>query len=635
MKMLCSSPSAPQLKPELLAEIAQALAADGGRLLILAKPPAQRAQIYRYGLQPRTSTPIEKNALWQNLLYPQTPTIAVELLSTTLPPLTTVYPIDNVALQPALSPLLRSFQLAGIESLLILPLRYHRQCVGCVTLFRATPTGSEAGQWTEAQLQLAQNLAIQMYVAVMQQRVERMSIDRAYYDTLTGLPNRQLLIQWLTLSLAKMPSTGEILAVIVVNLDRFKHINDRLGHRVGDRLLQLIAQRLESTLGTEAIIGRWSGDEFALVIPNLADLTAINIVADRVLNCFALPFVFDRNFQELATNSLYIKASMGIALTTSGGADSETLLQHADAALEIAQHHGKNNYEIYQPIAIHPDPTRLQLENLLDCFCAELAHIAVTQPLDDRKLLLYYQPQIDTHTGEIIGVEALLRCQTLHAKIINPIELIGIAEENGSIVQIGEWVMRTACIQKKVWQDRGLGDFPIAVNFSVKQLQDPNLVETITTILAETGLSPAALEVEITESIAIKDLDLTIAILASLRGIGVKISLDDFGTGYSALAALKYLPLDRLKIDRSFIHELRANTIDAGIVRTIVNLGHELQLNVVAEGVETLEQLEFLRSIDCDAVQGFLFSHPLPASDFEAMIARDRYWHQNLSHLDR
>ena len=636
MKMLCSSPSAPQLKPELLMEIAQALAAEGGRLLILAKPPAQPAKIYRYGLQPRTSTPIEKNALWQQILYPHT-TSPVDPDSATLQPLPTVYPVDSVSQQPALSPLHRAFELVGIESLLILPLRYHRQCVGCLTLFRANPAAEQAVRWTDDELQLAQNLASQLYIVVMQQRVDRMAGDRAYYDTLTGLPNRQLLDRWLTLALAKMPTAGENLVVIIVNLDRFKNINDRLGHRIGDRLLQLIARRLENTIGTEAIIGRWSGDEFMLIIPNLEDIATIDPVAERVLNCFAIPFRFEQSFQALDTNSLYIKASMGIAMATSGGADSESLLQHADAALELAQHHGKNNYEIYQD-AIHPDLNRLRLENILDRVCAALTNspsaISDASPVKDLQLLLYYQAQIDTHTGKIIGVEALLRCQDFHAKIINQIDLISIAEETGSIIQIGEWVIQTACTQKKIWQDLGLGDFPIAVNFSVKQLQDPNLVATIATILAETGLSPAALEVEITESIAIKDLDLTIAILESLRRIGVKISLDDFGTGYSSLAALKYLPLDRLKIDRSFIGELRANTIDAGIVRTIVNLGHELQLNVVAEGVETLEQLEFLRSINCDAVQGFLFSHPLPASDFEATLRhnRDRYRDRSYPH---
>ena len=207
MKMLCSSPSAPQLKPELLAEIAQALAAEGGRLLILAKPPAQRAQIYRYGLQPRTSTPIEKNALWQQLLYPHTTTPPVDLDSATLQQLTTAYPVDRISQQPVLSPLLHAFQLVGIESVLILPLRYHRQCVGCLTLFRANPRlPKQLSGGRRMQLQLAQNLASQLYIAVMQQRVDRMASDRAYYDTLTGLPNRQLLDRWLTLALAKMPT---------------------------------------------------------------------------------------------------------------------------------------------------------------------------------------------------------------------------------------------------------------------------------------------------------------------------------------------------------------------------------------------------------------------------------------------
>jgi EAL domain-containing protein (putative c-di-GMP-specific phosphodiesterase class I) len=312
------------------------------------------------------------------------------------------------------------------------------------------------------------------------------------------------------------------------------------------------------------------------------------------------------------------------------------LLHHADAALNRARTNGRNHYEIYIDTDI-VDPTidRLRLANMLDGVSAALAdrslNVAKNKQFNDRKLLLHYQPQLDIHTGKVIGVEALLRCRDLHAKLISPADLIPIAEETGSIIQIGEWVIRTACQQNKRWQDLGLGNFPIAVNFSVKQLQERNLIDTIIAILAETGLPATALEVEITESIAIKDLDITISILESLRSIGVKISLDDFGTGYSSLAALKYLPLDRLKIDRIFISELRANTIDAGIVRTIVNLGHELNLNVVAEGVETIEQFEFLRSINCDAVQGFLFSRPLAASDLEIAIATGSYWHQDLS----
>jgi diguanylate cyclase (GGDEF)-like protein len=614
MKLSCLSPSLPPIKPELLAEIAQALTADGCRLLLVAKPPVQRAQIFSYGLQPRNPTPIEKNSLWQQILTPQITTTADRSADD-------IYPIDRIWEHPILAPLSMAFATAGIQSLLILPLCHQQQCIGCLTLFRS----SSSLRWTDQELQLARRLAINLYFAVVQQQIEQMFQDRAYRDALTGLPHRLLLDRWLSLALAKMPARGQILAVILINLDRFKNINDSLGHRCGDRLLQLIAARLKDILGTSAIVGRWSGDEFALFIPELRDLSAVTAIADRVLNCFDLPFVFDQDFQVLQTNSLYIKIGMGIAIATAANFDQETLLQQADIALDRAKNNGKNSYEIYDPIdsdsatigIASPQLNRLRLEHMLD------------RAIIDRKLFLHYQPQIDIQTGTIIGIEALLRCQDTQAKTINPADFIPIAEETGSIIQLGEWVIRTACHQSKLWQEMGLGNFPIAVNFSVKQLQDRSLIDTISDILAETKVSPATLEIEITESIAIKDLDLTISILESLREIGVKISLDDFGTGYSSLAALKYLPLDRLKIDRSFIRELKVNTIDASIVSTIVNLGHELNLNVVAEGVETIEQFELLRSINCDAVQGFFFSRPLAATDLETMITTGSYWHHN------
>ncbi len=612
--MLCSSPSVSQLHPELLADITQALNADGSRLLILAKPLAHRARILSYGIQPHTKTPIEKNQLWQDLLHPQAPA-AIEHGAT-------IYPIDSILDRSQLTPLFMAFSSAGIDSLLILVLGDRDRCVGCLTLFRSTHTPERELRWTDEELQLAQNLGMQLYLAVMAQRVEQMFGDRLYRDLLTGIPNRLLLNQYLNLVLAKMPDTGEVLAVILLGLDRFKHINDRFGHRFGDRLLQLTAERLQNTFGSEATIGRWSGDEFALIMPILDRISAVNEIAERILNCFDLPFDFDRRTQS-TQHLLQLKASMGIAIATTSGEDSEVLLQQADAALQRAKDDG-TNYEIYRDD--RPALARLQLERILDNVCTAIAD----RTIEDRNLQLHYQPQIDIKTGKIIGAEALLRCQDLQAKFINPSELIPIAEETGSIVQIGEWVIRTACQQNKIWQDRGWSNFPIAVNFSVKQLQDRQAIETILKILAETGLAPTALEVEITESIAIKDLDRTISILESLRKIGIKISLDDFGTGYSSLAALKYLPLDRLKIDRSFISELRANTVDAGIVRTIVNLGHELQLNVVAEGVETIEQLEFLRSINCDAAQGFLFSKPLAATELASAIATGSYWHPDL-----
>jgi diguanylate cyclase (GGDEF)-like protein len=609
MKLSCLSPSLPQIEPELLADIAQALNADGCRLLIFAKSSNQRAQIFSYGLQPRAATPIEKTALWQDIFSPQTTTIAAASIAG-------IYPIERIWEHPILAPLSISFATAGIQSLLILPLIYQHQCVGCLTLFRAASTPV----WTNSEQQLAHQLAIDLCLATMQQQFNQMWQDRSYYDLLTGLPHRILLDQWLNLALAKI-TQSHLLAVILINLDRFKNINDSLGHRGGDRLLKSIAIRLQDTLGQTAIIGRWSGDEFAVFLPNLSEVDDVIKVADLVLNCFEQPFPFEQNSSAFKTNSLYVKLKMGIAIATSDNSDSEKLIQQANIALDHNQNNGRNSYEIYPVIGINSRRENwLRVEHILD------------RAIDDRQLFLHYQPQIDIRTGNIIGIEALLRCLDDHAQIINPADFIPIAEATGSIIQLGEWVIRAACQQSKLWQEKGLGDFPIAVNFSVKQFQDRHLIDTISTILAETNVSPTTLEIEITESIAIQDLDLTISILESLREIGVKISLDDFGTGYSSLAALKYLPLDRLKIDRSFIRELKLNTVDACIVNTIVNLGHELNLNVVAEGVETIEQFELLRSINCDAVQGFFFSRPLTAIDFETMITTGSYWHQNLAH---
>jgi diguanylate cyclase (GGDEF)-like protein len=619
MKMSCLSPSVPNINPELLAEIAQALDADGVRLLILARPPAQRAQIFSHGLQPSTTDPIEKNPLWRAVFSPQ---ITNNVQPPNSPPVAqsfaTMQIVDRIAEQPILAPLFTAFDPVGIQSLLVLPIGDSHQYVGCLTLFKSTPI------WTTERLQLAQQLVLNLSIAMMQQQVEQMSRDRTYYDVLTGLPNRPLISRLLTLSLAKMPPTDRVLTVMFLNLDRFKNINDCLGYKFGDRLLQLVATRLKDTLGDRAIVGRWGGDEFALLIPELANLDAVIEVADLLVNCFNLPFTFEQSLQILKTDSLYIKARLGIAIANAN-MDSEILLQQADIALDRARTNN-SKYEIYTAISAHPTIDRLRLENILIRAIAG----SDTESTDDRQLLLHYQPQIDIHTGKIIGIEALLRCQDFHAKIISPADFIPIAEETGSIIPMGKWVIKTACQQNKLWQDMGLGSFPIAVNFSVKQLQDRDLVDTILSILAETKLSPVDLEVEITESIAIKDLDTTIATLESLRGIGVKIALDDFGTGYSSLAALKYLPLDRLKIDRSFISELTANSVESSIVKTIVNLGHDLNLDVMAEGVETAAQLDVLRSINCDTVQGFLFSRPLTAIDLETAIAQGSCWHQHL-----
>jgi diguanylate cyclase (GGDEF)-like protein len=623
------------LEVDLLAEITRALGADGGRMFMLSEPLAQRPEIYNYGLHPRSNCGLEKHILWQKVMYAQDTLTQADLgdllpsqsgdlerLGRELP--RHVYQITDLDREPLLAPLLSVFQGTGIRSLLLLPLRYNHQCVGCITLFKtASPqhlalTESDSC-WHEDWLKLAHSLAMHLYLAMMQKRVDYMLSHQAYYDSLTDLPNRLLLQQSLTLALAKSAEAQETLAVIFLDLDRFKNINDSLGHGIGDRLLQLVAQRLKEALDPQITLGRWGGDEFTLIIPEVCDISSVQQIADRVLNCLRKPLIFDRNLPKLNTNSLYIKGSMGIAIAPYDGTDSETLLKHADAALYRAKQKGKNNYEFYTTVISHRAIDRLRLENLL------------YQAIDRELLVLHYQPQIDIKTQKVIGVEALLRCQDLDQKLISPGDFMPIAEETGSISQMGEWVLREACRQNKIWQNLGLGYFPIAVNLSVQQLKQENLVDLVTEILTETQLAPDYLELEITESLAIEDLDLTIGILQRLRKIGVKISLDDFGTGYSSLAALKYLPLDCLKIDRSFIRDLCAHSIDAGIVKTIINLGHELHLNVVAEGVETDEQLQLLSAIGCDAVQGFFFSRPIPAHSLAATIGRGGYWIQSSS----
>jgi diguanylate cyclase (GGDEF)-like protein len=614
--LLHATPLSPQLESELLGEISRALDADGGRLLILGEP-IQRAQLYSYGIQPHISTPIEKNILWKKILTSAATPVDNRQNNNTSSSSRSkqIYRIEDIYQQPSLEPLFPAFRTVGIQSLLILPLQSNHQCVGCLTLFREEVSHN----WTSEELQLAQSLAIHLSLAVAQRRVEYMYRRHAYYDALTGLPNRSLLQQRLTLALAKMESAGDGLAVIVLDIDRFKMINDSLGHVCGDRLLKLVAERLKKNLDDTAIIGRWSGDEFTLVIPGLSSVKLVHQIADKIQNCLREPFEFPEVFPALKTKLLHLKASMGIAIAPLHGEDSKTLIERANAALYRAKQNGKNKYEIYTIAISHVATERLRLENILH------------QAIEEEQFFLHYQPQVDLRTGKVTGVEALVRCQDRYGKLISPADFIPIAEETGSIDRIGEWVLRQACQQNQFWREMGLGDFPVAVNLSTIQLQEKNLIDVIAAILAETRLSPDGLEIEITESVAIRDLDLTIDILQCLRGIGVKISLDDFGTGYSSLASLKYLPLDRLKIDRAFVRELRADTVEAGIVKAIINLGHELNLNVVAEGVETLEQLQFLKSINCDTVQGYLFSRPLSAIDLEPLIIHGGYWHQDLT----
>ncbi len=597
----------PSNTESLLVELVNSFQADGARIYTIPAVCGEMLPVCTYGQQPSTSIDIEQNSLWQKVLYERQPGEEQHRA--------TVHAVSDVYQQSSLESLYFALNQAKIRSMLLIPLAYNHQCIGCLTLFRQENTSY---QWTDAEIQTAQALTIHLYTAVMQQRVENMFRHQSYYDALTSLPNRWLFQQRLTLALAKGEEQGTSLAVIFFDLDRFKTINDSLGHSIGDQLIQMVATRFQRTMRPGDILARWGGDEFTFLITSCSQPEELAMVCDNIFHSLAAPFEFAENFPHLHSNSLYLQGTMGLAVSSYEGEDSEMLLQHANAALCLAQQQGVR-YGAYSSQTCSQAMQRLKIEHIL------YQAIDLIGKVSQERFFIHYQPQISLVNHQVIGVEALLRCRDCAGKFVSPLDFIPVAEDIGSIDQIGEWVLINACKQNRRWQTEGLGYFSIAVNLSVKQIQQSGLVKIVQRALTESGLAAQYLELEITESIAISNLEMTVQILQELRSIGVKIALDDFGTGHSSLAALKYLPLDRLKIDRSFIKELTADSIDAGIVRMIINLGRELKLEVIAEGVETLEQLQFLQSVQCDAVQGYFFSKPLPANELAGSIDNGRW----------
>ncbi len=531
--------------------------------------------------------------------------------------------VDDLYKDDRFQPLVPAFESTTIRSVLIVPLQYQQQCIGFLSIFRdeiETETlwagksnadernirpresfeawceikKAQAEKWTPSEVSLAQALGTHIYMAVMQRRVENIVRHQASHDALTGLPNRLLFNDHLSLALASAQQYGELLAVIFLDLDRFKTINDTLGHVTGDHLLQVAAQRLRTCLRDGDTIARWGGDEFTLLFPKLSCSEEAIKIAQRILNVFNDPFL-------LEGKEFHVKASLGIALAPYDGEDAETLLKNADAAMYRVKQQGKNNFQVYSPAINTKALEQLTLENNLH------------KALDRREFLLHYQPQVDLKTGQIVATEALVRWNHPILGLVPPNNFIPLAEETGLICAIGEWVLHTACAQNKAWQQMGMPPLRMAVNLSARQFQQQNLVSMIEKTLQETGLDPQYLELEITESIAIKDTKLTIDVLNKLRNMGISVSMDDFGTGYSSLSSLIGFPFHVLKIDRSFICDALSNSSKAEIVKAIVILGHTLNLQVVAEGVEEADQVEFLRSIECDSMQGYFFSRPLPA----------------------
>jgi diguanylate cyclase (GGDEF)-like protein len=424
----------------------------------------------------------------------------------------------------------------------------------------------------------------------------------ATHDSLTGLPNRLLLTDRLAQATAQSERYSRGFAVLVIDLDRFKSINDSLGHIAGDEMLTEVARRLRAVLRKADTLARLGGDEFVLVLNEIAAARDAESVASKLLASLAVPVV-------LSGIEVQISASIGISLFPQDGVDAESLLKHADAAMYHAKKNGRNAFQFFAPVMNVFARERLELES------------GLRRALAQSEFELHYQPKVDVGTGRIESAEALIRWRHPKRGLTAPSGFIPIAEETGLIVPIGEWVLREACRQARAWQTGGLRPLRIAVNLSPQQFKQKSLIATVKNALEAARLDPGYLELELTESAVMHDAESSIQVLRQLSTLGVRISVDDFGTGYSSLSYLRRLPLDKLKIDRSFIREVVASRDDAEIVRAIISLAHSLHLKVIAEGVETAEQLSFLRGLGCDQYQGFHCSPPVPVGEFERILS--------------
>jgi len=428
---------------------------------------------------------------------------------------------------------------------------------------------------------------------------------QANHDSLTGLPNRNLLWDRIDRACERTQRYGDFAAIAFLDLDNFKIVNDSLGHTIGDHLLRAVAARLEASLRAMDTVARLGGDEFVLVLSDQKSEELVSAELRRVVESFARPFSVDGR-------DVFITASVGVALYPQDAKDPETLMKSAELAMYRAKESGRNTYQLYTAEMQSRVNERLALESRL------------RRALEQGEFSLHYQPQVDLRSNRVFGCEALIRWSQPALGMISPAKFVPLAEETGLIVPIGEWVLRAACLQCKAWQDAGLPPVTVAVNISARQFREKDLLQTVAKILAETGLDPQLLELEVTESVIMHDAQNVIADLQAFRDMGLRLSIDDFGTGYSSLSYLKRFPVDRLKIDQSFVRDITSNADDAAIAQAVITLGHTMNLRVIAEGVETAEQLAFLRGHQCDEMQGYLFGKPMPGDEFGKLLQSGR-----------
>jgi diguanylate cyclase (GGDEF)-like protein len=419
----------------------------------------------------------------------------------------------------------------------------------------------------------------------------------AHHDALTDLPNRVLLYDRIGRQMAQTRRNQRVMALLFIDLDRFKNVNDSLGHQAGDRLLQAVARRLIGCVRDADTVARLGGDEFVVVLSEINSPEDAANVAQKVLEALSQPF-------RIADQDLHITPSVGICTFPRDGEDVETLMRNADIAMYHAKEMGRNNYQFFTAEMNATAHQRLALENDL------------RRALERSEFILHYQPQLDLKTGEIVGFEALVRWRHPDRGMVPPSQFIPVAEDTGLISRLGEWVLQQACAQAAEWQKAGYAHLQVAVNLSAQQFRREDIAETVARALEHTGLPAARLELEITESVMIQQPEQAVVKFGQLNAMDVQLSIDDFGTGYSSLSYLKRFPIDKLKIDQSFVRDISTDPDDAAIVTAIIAMAHSLGLEVIAEGVETAEQLAFLKVLGCDKAQGYYFSRPVPAQEF-------------------